>query len=393
MALQPSDSVHEIDVFGSYAACGAGALVGALLLRRGLAPDPAAGEAIRDTRLAFVLLALGLLHPIFVPAPRPAWSAALIAIGATGFVLMLVWTGAQLVGRPMRRGGLWFALAMLSALFMGLTPLGLDAISDALSYMLLVGVSLLAWVCRPLILAPRDVHERLYGTAVASMVPVHVMRAMYSFTMPDPAPEHLLHMPAELRTPMGLLYAVLPLLNTLLMFNLLNARHQAQLRTGMMTDQLTGALSRHALASGVERLRASAAAGGERLAVILSDVDHFKRINDLHGHAVGDAVLRLFAQRMTTALRADAIFVRLGGEEFVAVVTVPDLPGARAVAERLREAASHGSGELPPITASFGVVLMASGQSIESALSLADEALYRAKRAGRDQVAMGIAAA
>jgi len=138
--------------------------------------------------------------------------------------------------------------------------------------------------------------------------------------------------------------------------------------------------------------------GGGRLAVIMVDLDHFKQINDQHGHAGGDAVLRHAAQVLQTQLRAEALLARYGGEEFVALAPVPDLPLARRVAERMRRGLeeTNWSDVLPglvKVTASVGVTLLASDESLEHALARADEALYRAKTGGRNQVQVGLAAA
>ena len=112
----------------------------------------------------------------------------------------------------------------------------------------------------------------------------------------------------------------------------------------------------------------------------------------------GDAVLRHVAQLLRDQLRGNALLARYGGEEFIALVPVQDLPVARRVAERLRQAVEGAMWtavlpELGPVTASFGVTRLADDESLESALARADEALYRAKNAGRNQVQMGLSAA
>ncbi len=116
------------------------------------------------------------------------------------------------------------------------------------------------------------------------------------------------------------MYGVLPVVFAALLHNVINARLQAQLLQRAMTDPLTGALSRHALADGALGLIAGVRGGGGALAVIMVDLDHFKQINDLHGHAGGDAVLRHAARSLQAQLRLQALLVRYGGEEFVALV-------------------------------------------------------------------------
>jgi diguanylate cyclase (GGDEF)-like protein len=124
------------------------------------------------------------------------------------------------------------------------------------------------------------------------------------------------------------------------------------------------------------------------------DLDNFKTVNDTLGHAAGDQVLRRAAELLRSALRHDALLVRYGGEEFVAIVPVADLALACQVAERLRVVLAQAPwGELIPglqaVTTSVGVTLLEVGEPMEQALSRADEALYRAKSGGRNQVQVG----
>jgi protein-histidine pros-kinase len=157
-------------------------------------------------------------------------------------------------------------------------------------------------------------------------------------------------------------------------------------RTLATTDELTGALNRRSFEAQAQSLIESGA-GGQPLAVLLVDIDHFKTINDRFGHAVGDAVLRDFAQRMLQeSKRRDCLF-RLGGEEFALLLPHADLRAACAFAEVLRrslEAAPFsGAGFL---TASFGVATRLPGDTLETLLERADRALYEAKGTGRNRV-------
>jgi diguanylate cyclase (GGDEF)-like protein len=199
-------------------------------------------------------------------------------------------------------------------------------------------------------------------------------------------------------TPFALMYGVLPIVFTMLLVNVIGARLQARLHQRAMTDHLTGALSRHALAEGASALVARLRDGSERLAVIMVDLDHFKQINDRHGHAGGDAVLRHAAKVLQSCLRADALLARYGGEEFVVLAPVDDLPVARRVAERMRQGLeTAGWSEVLPgltsVTASLGVAVLEADESLEHALGRADEALYRAKNGGRNQVQVRLFAA
>ncbi|MGZ5205623.1 MAG: GGDEF domain-containing protein, partial [Caldimonas sp.] len=195
-----------------------------------------------------------------------------------------------------------------------------------------------------------------------------------------------------------LLYGVLPVVFAMLLHNVINARLLARLHQRAMTDHLTGSLSRHALADGASTLIAHARQADGGLAVIMVDFDHFKQINDRHGHAGGDSVLRHAVQVLQAQLRGEALLARYGGEEFVVLAPVPDLPVARRVAERMRQALEETAWSdvvpgLIKVTASLGVTLLARDESLEHALARADEALYRAKNGGRNQVQVGLAAA
>lgn len=157
-------------------------------------------------------------------------------------------------------------------------------------------------------------------------------------------------------------------------------------------DELTGALNRRAI---MEALRASLAAaatqGASPPAVALLDLDHFKHVNDVHGHLVGDEVLRRFVRVATATLRPADRLGRYGGEEFLLLITnAPAAASAQAIVERVRAsvAAEDWSGLVPGlhVTVSAGVAQALPEESAEALLRRADEALYAAKKNGRNRV-------
>lgn len=156
------------------------------------------------------------------------------------------------------------------------------------------------------------------------------------------------------------------------------------------TDDLTGLLTRRFLESHLRGLVAAATRHGKPLSAVMIDIDHFKDVNDKHGHAVGDFVLRTVVERMESRLRTEDLLGRWGGEEFMLVVPDVDLEGALAAAEGVREAIEKTEisvdGEHIPVTISAGVATWARGDSQEALLDRADAALYDAKAAGRNQV-------
>ena len=157
------------------------------------------------------------------------------------------------------------------------------------------------------------------------------------------------------------------------------------LHAAAVSDHLTGLTNRHGATMQIEAL-----AAGRPVGVILADLDHFKMINDVWGHATGDRVLRDAARIFKERLRSGQIVARWGGEEFLVVLPGIDLDGALAVAEQLRAglATLRGpAGNLGEITASFGVSERDAGEvTLDGAIQRADVALYHAKECGRDRV-------
>ena len=158
-------------------------------------------------------------------------------------------------------------------------------------------------------------------------------------------------------------------------------------------DELTKLHNRRYLTSHMTREFERAIENNKPLSVIMVDVDHFKKVNDTHGHAVGDDVLVELARRMIECTRTSDLSARLGGEEFVVVMPETSMQVAESVAERLREGVggepfvSQDGGLAMDITVSMGVALInGSGDSPADLLARADEALYRAKSGGRNRV-------
>jgi diguanylate cyclase (GGDEF)-like protein len=159
------------------------------------------------------------------------------------------------------------------------------------------------------------------------------------------------------------------------------------IRQMAFTDMLTGLPNRRMGYQSLQRQIALARRGQRPLSVCLWDIDHFKQINDTHGHTVGDEVLRSLSQRLRGHLRESDLLARWGGEEFLLMLPDTELPAALQVAERLRMAiASFPLTDNVPVTASFGLSSYDGSESLEQLLHRADDALYSAKSAGRDRV-------
>jgi diguanylate cyclase (GGDEF)-like protein len=169
---------------------------------------------------------------------------------------------------------------------------------------------------------------------------------------------------------------------------------QENLRVLATHDGLTGLWNRAAILDILERERDRARREGRPLSVVLADLDHFKRINDTHGHLAGDQVLRQAAQRMQGMLRPYDMVGRYGGEEFLVVLPGCDGRSAVGLAERLRRAIADEPIQVDKgriaVTLSLGISsFTGEGPTAADLLRIADEALYRAKAAGRDRAEVG----
>jgi diguanylate cyclase (GGDEF)-like protein len=169
-----------------------------------------------------------------------------------------------------------------------------------------------------------------------------------------------------------------------------NASLIGQARYAAEHDHLTGAWSRRAFFSQAERAHADAVRAGDVLSLLIFDVDHFKTINDTHGHAVGDQVLADLVARTDAVLHGDRC-ARLGGEEFAVLLPGMDADAAVQCAENLRRALERACvpgamGATVRYTVSVGAASLDGGETLAGLLQRADAALYAAKRAGRNRV-------
>jgi len=164
-------------------------------------------------------------------------------------------------------------------------------------------------------------------------------------------------------------------------------------------DTLTGISNRGAVLEVLAREHSRHTREGGSFGIILMDLDHFKEVNDTYGHPAGDSVLREASRRMTACIRAYDVLGRYGGEEFLLVVPSSDEAGTLSLAERIRlslasEAIALEQGEIH-VTASFGVAICNDNNppTVPTLLRVCDEALYRAKREGRNRSALASASA
>ncbi|MGE5467213.1 MAG: GGDEF domain-containing protein [Ignavibacteria bacterium] len=172
---------------------------------------------------------------------------------------------------------------------------------------------------------------------------------------------------------------------------LANERLREELEFMATRDPMTGVFNRRAFFGRAEIEWARSLRSGRPLAAVVSDIDFFKKVNDTHGHHVGDLVIKDYANRAGAMLRVPDILARFGGEEFVILLPDTGVAEARQVAERIRREIESKPGQgLPAYTVSFGVSVAqgAAGNAadVEGLLAEADAALYRAKQGGRNRV-------
>lgn len=168
------------------------------------------------------------------------------------------------------------------------------------------------------------------------------------------------------------------------------ATYHAELHRRATTDALTGLRNRATFEGWLRREVEAAHGGGRPVAMLLVDVDHFKRVNDERGHPVGDRVLGEVARRIQGAVRGEDLVARVGGEEFAILLPGADLSAATEVAERIRHQVAAAPVPVPgapvTVTVSVGVSALEGGDDELSFVSRADARLYEAKRDGRDRV-------
>ena len=224
------------------------------------------------------------------------------------------------------------------------------------------------------------------------------VRGVHALQEPDRY-RHLLH-PDWVQS-LTLLTGFLAVIGTSFGFLLANIeRTQGQMQRLASCDELTGCYNRATARTMLGHLLDRCRREGTPMALLLLDLDHFKRVNDEHGHQVGDEVLRRFSEAVRLRLRASDVFGRMGGEEFCIGLPLTDQAGAIELAEALRQTTEAlvlpGKGGQPlAMTVSVGVVAVCQtaleqhGTTLELLYGSADDLLYQAKRLGRNRVVVG----
>ncbi|QOY53508.1 diguanylate cyclase [Candidatus Sulfurimonas baltica] len=162
-------------------------------------------------------------------------------------------------------------------------------------------------------------------------------------------------------------------------------RYRIELEYLTVTDPLTGIKNRRYFNQRLSEEISKSKRYGDQLSIIMCDVDFFKKVNDVHGHIVGDNVLIEYSKLISSLIRDVDIFCRIGGEEFMIILPYTNKKNAEVIAEKLRIEVKN-SNKILPITMSFGVTQYVDGEDAEFLYKRVDDALYKAKEAGRDKV-------
>lgn len=343
----------------------------------------------RDAEGQFVafwlLLAVGLM--LYVPAwasgsaPRNLGDLLIVAAIAVQHRGMSLYWGQ----RPSDRGYLAMLVFTVSMLALSLTQanghgLRVATVCVGVGVMLLATVRLTWRQGRPGTPAFATIVASGYGLLALALL----ARAVQALSV-GASTKISIDAPGHLNVSLAILVLFVGGLINLAQIRLVLGRVLQHLTTQAQTDALTGTANRRGLMQHLAEVHARAQQGAHGYVVLMVDIDHFKAVNDQHGHAEGDNVLKRVAQNLRDGLRVGDVVARWGGEEFCVLLPRIGLSEARALAERMTlQIAATG---MPRVTVSIGVAeVHVQAEDSDGAIRRADAALYRAKQAGRNRV-------
>jgi diguanylate cyclase (GGDEF)-like protein len=297
----------------------------------------------------------------------------------------------ELGARPVPKGLLWGATTVAAMIFAPALQQDFVAAPVAGGAYFALASSCVAWLiwCLPKEPAPM-VQTVMVGVYVISAAGF-ILRSTAAAFVPEVVPAPLVATPFQIGTYM--LGFALIVTSSLCLLLLHKARAADSLRQLATVDPLTGAFNRRTFVAMAEAALARARRSHSPIALLMIDIDHFKRVNDRLGHLAGDAVLKQFVSRAHGCLRQEDFLARFGGEEFCVLVPGLAAADAGALAERIRQrvcaTAFAVGGSTLHLTASIGVATTEGDHpaTLDALLERADCALYRAKNEGRDRVA------
>jgi diguanylate cyclase (GGDEF)-like protein len=358
----------------------------AAIVGAGLRAQPNDGVAQWSAALAVRALAL----MTFITGIEPRAGAFAVAAGLLALSMTL--QGAALLALDRRALPAWVHTAVIAGVAVPVTLVASDAASAILFGGLVFGTLLAALM----LLAWQGVRRRLgigralVGACFGVASVVFVSRGVAAALAPDPLLAFTAPAGSQAFAFLGL--AVAAVASSFAFLVLHKERADAQALRLAMLDPTTGAYNRRTFHEIAEREMSRARRAGQPLSIIMLDIDHFRAVNDKHGHRRGDQVLQRLAEVLRAALRKEDMVVRYGGEEFL--VFLPDVagPGAVVVAGRLRKAVAAEEldieGTRIALTVSAGVAarLDEGPESVDRLIARSEEALALAKQRGRNRV-------
>lgn len=311
-------------------------------------------EPVRKLTMAALAVALLLCGPWL-----GFWTLVPLAVATLGF--LVVDRGLERAPQPELRIAVAWVISML-------------AIAGSIAASGGPGAPVVAWLVLPVVTLPARFNARALGVGAgfAALLMIAVTLGVDAGAVVDE--------PDLLLTPLALLFGISCLSLALM-------RSDVHHRSAAVIDPLTGMLNRAALATRTSELAQQAEIVQRPVGLVVGDLDHFKSVNDTHGHATGDAVLQEVAYRLRKRLRAFDLAYRLGGEEFLVVIPGASTLQAADIADELRTAIEGAPIVGLTITMSFGVAASEPGTfDFETVFASADAALYAAKAQGRNRV-------
>ena len=283
--------------------------------------------------------------------------------------------------------GEWVAAVVDTIIVIGFLGLGIyvyrtrrvEVASIAISVFCIAGVISTVYIIGP---------QQMYWAYPAIMAVFYLVRpriaiVLVMVTVAAVAPRLIGHADTHVTT--TVLVTIVVMSSFAFAFSLITNRQREQLVRLATKDPLTGASNRRALDDKLNEIVNASKRSGSSASMLLLDLDHFKKVNDAHGHAVGDQILKRITEIINLRIRVTDSLYRVGGEEFVVVLEGQVLDRAAHLSEQLRTLVE--ANELvpdQPVTISLGVAELHRNESANDWLHRADEALYRAKRAGRN---------
>lgn len=380
----------DVDILSAFVISGAASCVAATMTVLTRADEPHVTSALRICGAGFAVLGLALVQVVFGAAGPTSLTMLVALTGSSLGLALFAWGLARMAGERVRPAAAAALLLGTAAAHLAAAAVGGWALSVTFVVAMTALSSLAVVSLRNFIRRPAGAAERILGLAMVGFAASWWLRLAWTMDYQGPLLTHHLHAPTAAARAFGILYGVMPIFLATVLLNVINARLHRQLALRALTDELTGAMTRRALHELAPDTIARARRAGQDVAVLMVDIDHFKAVNDRHGHLVGDDVLRQLVALLRAQLRHDALLTRFGGEEFAILAPVSGVAAARQAAERLRLAIAgqpfESSALRLQVTASIGLALLGPRELLDAALLRADEALYRAKGAGRDRV-------